>query len=223
MSFNLNRYSDFVPAKDIIPKWYKDIKAFPDGYPPKDANNFSRTVKVCMPFFDALTSGYLVTTSYDIVVSQQDGYPILTWPEGGNLVQVRPNKENETIPVPFGHSSTQFVWKFPISTNVPKGYSILFTHPLNRFDLPFTSLSGIVEGGYTLLKEGKYPFFVKEGFEGLIPQGTPIVQCIPFKNEMWKSVKEESLKEEALLMNIQSASTLTGFYKKNFWNKKHYE
>ena len=32
-----------------------------------------------------------------------------------------------------------------------------------------------------------FPFFIKEGFTGLIPYGTPIVQIIPFKRDDWKS------------------------------------
>ena len=27
----------------------------------------------------------------------------------------------------------------------PEGYSVLFTHPVNRFDLPFTTLTGMVD------------------------------------------------------------------------------
>lgn len=223
VSFNVNEYANFLPAKNIIPKWFKEIKAFPTGYPPKDVSSFRRTVKTCIPFLDALTSGYLITTSYDIVVTQENGSPVLSWPEGGSLVEVRDNKYNEAVPVPVGHSPVQFIWKIPVSTKVPKEYSILFTHPFNRFDLPFTSLSGIVDGDYALIGEGKYPFFIKEGFEGLIPQGTPIVQCLPFKNESWKSVKDESLRAESRLMNMRASSILTGFYKKTFWQKKYYE
>ena len=31
------------------------------------------------------------------------------------------------------------------SIEAPEGYSLLFTHPVNRFDLPFTTLSGLVD------------------------------------------------------------------------------
>ena len=32
-----------------------------------------------------------------------------------------------------------------------------------------------------------FPFLLKKNFEGLIKQGTPIIQVIPFKRESWKS------------------------------------
>lgn len=127
------------------------------------------------------------------------------------------------LPIPAGHNPTHYIWKFPVSVEFPAGYSALITHPLNRFDLPFTSLSGIVDGNFVLSSSGNYPFFLKENFEGVIKQGTPIVQIIPFKRESWLSKKDLSLKEKSRIGLKKTTSVLHGWYKKNFWQRKTYE
>ena len=97
------------------------------------------------------------------------------------------------------------------------------THPLNRLDLPFYTLSGIIDGPYVLLREGNNPFYLKKGFEGLIPQGTPIAQLILIKNEKWRSVKDASLLQQAELNDKKSGALLHGWYKTNHWKKKYFE
>jgi len=222
MSTNVNEYADLIPAKNGIPKWYKDIQRFPKGFPPKNASKIDVSVKACAPFLDALNAGYLVTTSYDLVVSYDVG-PEITWRNGGQLVSMRNTEENDKIPVPVGFSHNHFAWKFPIHIEVPHGYSLLVTHPLNRMDLPFYTLSGIVDGKYVMPASGNLPFFMKTGFEGVIPQGTPIAQIIPIKQENWKMKKDLEVKHIGE-MNIQkTSSVLSGWYKKNFWKKKNYD
>ena len=43
--------------------------------------------------------------------------------------------------------SDRFLIKFHNlwTIEAPEGYALLFTHPVNRFDLPFTTLSGLVD------------------------------------------------------------------------------
>jgi hypothetical protein len=60
---------------------------------------------------------------------------------------------------------------------VPDGFSLLFTHPLNREDLPFRTLSGVVD--CDLFGDGYVHFpalWVDPGFEGVLPRGTPVAQ-----------------------------------------------
>ena len=54
--------------------------------------------------------------------------------------------------------------------------------PINRFDLPFLSISGFIDCNYGFSLAGNMPFFIKKGFEGVIPAGTPYMQIIPIKN-----------------------------------------
>jgi hypothetical protein len=211
-----------LPIKNKIPKWYKDS---PNLYISETTVDVSlKGFKLCSPFFDSLATGYTVLLPMDILVVKENGVQLIKWVDGSEqIVDVRQSKENSLIPVPAGHSSVQYVWKFPAIIEFPSGYSAVLTHPLNRFDLPFTSLSGIIDGNFILSNSGNYPFFLKEDFEGVIKQGTPIVQIIPFKRESWKSKKDNTLKEKSLINIKKTTLVLHGWYKKNFWQKKLYE
>lgn len=223
LSHNTNEFANFVPAKSLIPKWFKDIEKFSSEFPPKNATRLQVSVKGCPPFLDALTTGYLITTSYDLIVNQDNG-PEITWKNGGEIIAVRDvEKENEKIPVPSGFSSVPFVWKFPIYLKAPIGYSLLLTHPLNRPELPFFTFSGIIEGGYVMPASGNLPFFIRADFEGVIPQGTPIAQIVPLKQESWKAEKDPKIEDIGLLNAQKAKSVLYGWYKKNIWNKKSYD
>jgi hypothetical protein len=91
------------------------------------------------------------------------------------------------MPVPIGCSPEQFAWAPTYGFEVPLSHSVLVTHPLNRFDLPFITTSGIMETKSMSVSAGQVPFFVKKGFDGFIPKGTPFAQVIPFKREDWES------------------------------------
>lgn len=61
----------------------------------------------------------------------------------------------------------------------PPGWSILFTRPLNRKDLPFRTLSGMAD--CDLFRDGCVHFpaiRVDEGFCGILPADTPMAQAV---------------------------------------------
>ena len=125
--------------------------------------------------------------------------------------------------MPAGHHPTEFTWQTGIANTIPLGYSVLITHPLNRNDLPFRTLSGIVDGGLIMNPAGEIPFFVKEGFDGIIPQGTPIMQLIPYRQENWTHKKTKGLLKKSKEHNAKSSSLIHGWYKKTFWTRKNYD
>jgi hypothetical protein len=63
---------------------------------------------------------------------------------------------------------------------------------------------------------------IKEGFEGLIPKGTPFMQMIPFKRDDWKSEFKEHDFKDQLLANVVHSS-FWGVYHKQFWHKKTFK
>jgi hypothetical protein len=98
---------------------------------------------------------------------------------------------------------------------------MLVTHPLNRFDLPFTTVSGIVDEGVPW--GGNFSFWVNKGFQGVIPKGTPIAQIIPFKTESWKSEKSTYLVDYAKKRLHEKTTFVSGYYKKFIHKKKKFE
>jgi hypothetical protein len=215
--------NSIVPTKKVVPDWYKKIPQYYDDVMFSDDFNIRSTVKLCVPFLDSLTIGYVMTLPFDLYVEIRDGVPFILWPKGAKgTPNVRNNVASEKL-VPIGHYPTEFVWHPGVSYGVPKGYSILFTHPLNRHDLPFTTLSAVLDGGLVLSEDGNVPFYLKEGFTGLIEQGTPIAQLIPFRQEDWNSEKTKGLVEIGKSHSDSASSVFKGWYKKTFWTKKQYD
>ena len=209
-----------VPASTTVPDWYKNIPPFIGGKPIiENYNKPNITVKNCIPFLDSLTTGYTLTTYQDIQVTSTEFGPKLTWLIEPDPVVIRDPQPG--LPIPIGHSNLHFAWNLPINYKTPKGYSVLIVHPLNRFDLPFNTLSGIIDSEDGMFG-GQLPFFIHYGFEGIIPKGTPIAQIIPFKKENWVKEKDESLIQTGKKIKYLSTSVLKGWYKKNIWKKVTY-
>jgi len=100
---------------------------------------------------------------------------------------------------------------------------LLFTHPLNRYDLPFYCSSAIVDTDIWGLPTF-IPFFLKRGFSGIIPKGTPLFQMIPIKRDDWEldiDISEEKYWENKE-REEKRRTHITAHYKKTTWQKKNY-
>lgn len=221
----LEIYEPPKPAKNLIPVWYKEAPATINREPLKISEQGKRngTYKKCVPFMDAMTSGYLVTLPADVLVSiLPNGVPQFQWMVSGDIVAMHGSKEHPGFPIPEGYSSRVFTWIGQYIVKTPKGYSCLFMHPSNVFDLPFRVLSGVVDTDKHPMAVDS-PFIIKKDFTGIIPAGTPVCQIIPFKRENWKSeVVKASASQIAnsinsYLRNIASA------YRSSVWERKSYD
>ena len=98
---------------------------------------------------------------------------------------------------PRGYHMKHFAWWADWAVELPDGYSALYTHPLNRFELPFLTTSGVVDNDKVHLP-GTMPFFLLKGVRGILPAGTPYAQIIPFKREHWESEVDVPLDAETI-------------------------
>jgi hypothetical protein len=221
-----------TPAINHIPKWFKDQKIFSNSKNTVDLLEAEKTIKntytykLCVPVTDSISSGYIVTTPADILVKnvgENNQYtPQIEWKTNFPLADTQGYEAVGNYPTPTGFNSMPFRWNHDWKIITPSGYSILFMHPIHRHDLPFFTLSGIVD---TDMNPNKihFPFFIKENFEGLIKEGTPIVQFLPFKRDNWKSEKKSfSIKSNIFYQNATKINYLRT-YKNKFWTKKKYE
>jgi hypothetical protein len=208
------------PAKKFFPNWLKNIDRFYDGSSKIKILGWSSNigVKSCSPFTDTFTSGYMISLHCDLLVENYEGDQKISWRH--ELVPVTTREFNliKDIPSPNNFSHFEYAWELFYRIKLPKGYSALFTHPLNRLDLPFFTASGIVDADYGM-GGGGVSFCIDKGFEGIIPAGTPIVQIFPFKRDDWKSKYLNNPKE--IVWNPRE--NVFGWYKKNVWKKKFYE
>jgi hypothetical protein len=213
------------PAKKYIPSWYRKSEMFSGGKMIDVSGKNSKTIKGCMPFFDSLTSGYIYESPMDIYVEWDDHeYPVIKWAlDNVELMAGRSVESMQLFPAPEGYFPEPITFKHPLYIKTPPGYSVIMTNPFNRFDSPFLFLSAIVDTDKTTMYPGNYPIYVKKGFTGIVPKGTPLFQIIPFKRESWTSEKNENILKEGIIANKLAGSTFIGWYKKNIWSRKNYD
>jgi hypothetical protein len=206
------------PAYKMLPDWYKDTPGYlGNNKVPFDEGSPKATIKKCMPVFDSMTSGYIITSHVDVWVKQQetekDGkQPYFVWPTGNPLGFHAVGQAKEH-PGNTGFNIAYPKWVSPWAIKTPKGYSCFFVQPMHRESV-FEILPGIVDTD-KWYPPVNFPFVLKDiGFEGLIPAGTPIAQVIPFKRESW-SMEFGSEKDilETLEMEKRKHSVFYDYYK----------
>jgi hypothetical protein len=215
-----------IPSVKTVPDWFKQIPIFKDNadsfklLPNSKVSNTS--VKWCSPFLDALSVGYSVTLSHDVLVTQVNGSASFQWKTQRNLIGGHSLDQFSLSAIPENYEFSVFKFFNNTTFQTPTGYSTLFTHPLNRFDLPFLTFSGIVDTD-THAIDINFPFILKKGFEGIIEEGTPIAQALPFKREDW--VAEEQAFDKADMTSRFSFfhKKLIRSYKVQTWHKKSYQ
>jgi hypothetical protein len=210
-------------------------KKTPDGY-----GTTTATIKKCMPVFDAISSGYIITTYVDVWVrqmplvpegtivdentdmSQFPTHPFYEWPSF-TAIEFHPEGQAPNYPAKNGHISYP-KWMNPWSIKTPPGYSCLFIQPMHR-NSEFTILPGIVDTD-KYSAPVNFPFVLNEPnkFEGLIPAGTPLVQVIPFKRDSWNMEfgTIEDLKEQAKI-RTKLRTKFFDSYKTQYRQPKEYK
>ena len=222
-----------MPASEYVPKWYKDIPVTADkkGLAFRDGIS-NASIRKCVPFLDAMTAGYIIQLSADVFITQDlvvdqetkevKSIPYYSWGYGTELqfhspAQVPGHPMNtKEVPVP------KFMSNWAIFT--PPGYSCMFVHPLNRTDLPFRIMDGIVDTD-TYHTSVNFPFTLKDpNFTGLIKAGTPIAQIIPFKRDSWRMKSGSDEHERKVWLSIRNLrSRAFNGYRKYFWSKKDFK
>jgi hypothetical protein len=98
--------------------------------------------------------------------------------------------------------------------------------PMNRFDLPFLSTTGIVDNDSVHIS-GSFPFFIINGWEGTIPAGTPYLQLLPFKRDDWESEIQILNQQEQYNQLISNMTKYRqpdgGVYKNDVWTRREYK
>ncbi|MDY0744943.1 hypothetical protein SNE35_10515 [Paucibacter sp. R3-3] len=171
-----------VPAKAALPAWLREMAP---RMPSPVHGRAIRTVKQCPPFVDAMTHGFMILLPCDVRVAQ--GRFEWDWPLPPLALDNHPR-----APLSFhvpeqiagsplaqgGQSAVKFnsFWTIELEP----GWSLMAVHPVNRLDLPFRLLSGLVDADRFHEVGINFPaLWTDEGFEGVLPRGTPIAQCYP--------------------------------------------
>jgi len=215
-----------IPAVRGLPDWFK---ALPQNCFSSVSNRELMTVKKCPPFIDAMTFGFLMPLVADLKFENGEFSWASDIPVAGKLRNLTrsPIDYHDSVQVkgtPF-FDDDRFIIKFNNfwTIDLPPGYSLLVMHPINRADLPFTTLTGLVDSDLYVDSFVLFPARWNDpNFNGVLPKGTPVAQCIPIKREKWVE-QFDLLSEEATerLLAIAGANLEeTGIYRREFRTSK---
>lgn len=206
-----------VPASKKIPEWYKETA---NRHPLKRHPNSIPTIKRCMPVFDSMTAGYILSTPCDVFIETKKDEPSYSssMPE---VIASHPAQQLHLHPKANGFEAPKWINSWAIKT--PKGYSVLIVPPLHNDNPWFEILPGIVDTD-TYTAPINFPFLLKDtSFEGVIPAQTPLAQIIPFKREEWEmQIGNEEDLLQANDKNKELSSKIFDRYKSLFWHKKSF-
>ena len=178
-----------------------------------------------MPFLDAMVSGYYLTMPANITVKRNsDGNVefLSDDPLFSDFLGERLGDIGSTMPRPEGFMQNHFIFKNIWSWKTPRGWSILVTHPLNSWNLPFVTSSAIMDSD-EFVGPGNIPFFLNASFEGVIPKGTPIAHLIPIKRSAWKSIENDQSLKDVADTKVHIVRGETTPYKKIMWHRKKFD
>jgi hypothetical protein len=216
-----------VPASKLIPDWYKNLESYIGGEKRPDGSaGTTATAKRCMPIFDAISGGYIISTHVDLWVSQKpadDGkiYPLYEWANFG-AISFHPKSQLPEHPDDTGHEVSYPKWNNAWAITTPPGYSCLFISPLHR-ETPIIVFPGIVDTDIYKAPVN-FPFVLRDPkMDGLIPAGTPIMQVIPIKRDEWQMEigTEEDFNEQAKVSS-KLRTLFFDSYKRQYRQPKEY-
>jgi len=213
------------PAKQGLPDWLKraPMEAFSEFH-----GRDIRTVKQCPPFVDAMTAGFLIPLPCDVRCDKGT----FTWdwdlPQPSTPEQTRaplnfhvaaqltgtPLAQGERPAIKFNS-----FWTIELEP----GWSLLATHPINRFDLPFRTLTGLIDSDRFHEIGIFFPaLWTDPDYVGVLPKGLPVVQCIPVKREALELSFESMNAEQLARFSTTSQEILgePGIYKSRFRAKR---
>lgn len=203
-----------VPARTYLPDWFRKLPAVDEAHvSPTDTG---LTVKRCMPFLDAMTTGWIIPLAATVRMEISDGgrEVVAGWDFDRTLVS------NHGTHQVAGHPSAprpprKFHNFWTIVT--PPGWSCLFVDPLNRPNAVFEVVAGVVDTD-TYRAPIHFPFFAT-GADGLhvIEKGSPLIQVIPFRRdsaELPADIRAERDEEKADRTAIRrKTQAATGWYR----------
>lgn len=211
------------PASMFVPQWYKKLSPYVDDNIKnhKSRRGLNLTAKTCMPLLDSMTTGYMLTLPCDVnFVDPKVQGRRADWEVSWKVLGTHIEEQVSGIGLPDIYEKSPLKFEGMWSIKVPDGYSLLYTHPFYHYDLPFFTMTGIVDAD-SYQNAISIPFFIRKDFVGILERGTPIAQVIPIKRETWESqVEKHDPDYEFAVDNLK----LTAFrsYKKRFWHRKKY-
>ncbi len=208
-------------ARGALPDWLRNMPA--SAFSELHGQEI-RTLKHCPPFIDAMAHGFIIPLPCDVAV--HDGKFSWSWDLPPLAVEAHPRSPlsfhvpAQVTGTPF-HDPTRAVIKFNSfwTIELEAEYSLFATHPVNRADLPFRLLTGLVNSDRFSDVGILFPaIWIDSSFNGVLPAGTPVAQCFPVARDVAELVFEPLSKEGRQRYEETGATLLSksGVYRRRY-------
>jgi hypothetical protein len=150
-----------------------------------------------MPVLDYLTSGYVLKTQSEILISsltKEDEPQEIFWRHASKDSETVSHHPYDQCPVKIQDEKKTYIkFRCGYIIRTPPGYSCLFYQSPYFLNEGIELFPAIVD---TDLYDGEifFPGFVTKNYEHIeIPPGTPMVTVFPFKRENWDHVVSDKI------------------------------
>lgn len=220
----IDRLARPVPARALLPDW---LRSMPGKAPSATHGTEVRTVKHCPPFVDAMSHGFMIPLPCDIVVS--GGRLSWDWDLPPLSVEAHPRSPvsffvpEQVTGTPLFRDTAIVKFNCFWTIALEDGWSMFVTHPVNREDLPFRTLTGLVDSDRFTDVGILFPaVWTAPDFEGTLPRGTPVAQCFPVPRAPLELECEplDETRQRSYEATAEALLSEPGIYRKRFRAKR---
>jgi hypothetical protein len=213
-----------VPARSTLPDW---LRAMPSKAYSEIHGREIRTVKQCPPFIDAMAYGFTILLPCDVTV--EDGRFAWNWDVPAPSTKGHPRSPlsfhvaEQLAGAPFSNGLAAIKFNSFWTIELEEGWSIFATHPVNRDELPFRLVSGMVDSDRFSDAGINFPaVWLDPNFSGVLPKDTPVAQCFPVQRAVPELVFEsfDAAHEDAYAKTVGDVLAEPGVYRKHFRAKR---
>jgi hypothetical protein len=222
--------------RDTLPRPLPALQALPDWLREMPGEAFSelhgrevRTVKQCPPFVDAMRHGFMMRLPCDVTVAggrfswDWDLPPLASKTQPHSPLSFHVAAQVAGSPLSAGAGRALIKFNSFWTVELEAGYSLFATHPINRHDLPFRTLTGMVDSDRFNAVGILFPaVWTDAAFEGVLPAGTPVAQCFPVSREALSLTFEDMSPEqiEAYDSAANALQATPGVYRKTYRDRR---
>jgi hypothetical protein len=207
------------PAKNFIPKWFKDMPPTPkDDFHTKLVPQ-SKTAKLCPSFIDIFHNGFVLPAHCDIYLRWEDDGEY-EWQTSFEEYEMQIHHDIQMKDYAPKEAKIQKVFKIvsPFRMQTPKGYSVYQVPMLYHYNTDWHVPYGVIHTDKHHIINQQIVVTAENKNQLLIKQGEPLCYYVPFKREEFDlkveswSDKWETLTRENL---YKVHSKFKGGYLKN--------
>jgi hypothetical protein len=216
-----------VQKSENLPDWWRKQTGYINSDRSIKNGQMHLTVKKCQAIFDSMTMGYYLKCPMDLFIDATEeslSFSLSTPELNGQVLTTHSREQLSEYPIldEYHRDILRIHPMWIIETE--KGFSTLFLRPMHSDESPLYAVPGVVDTDQ-YPSDGYLSFFVKKGFKGIVKQGTPIVQIIPFRRDEWVSeiIDEEDSDSYIGSITAKVRTVFENGYRLKFWTKKNFK